>query len=159
MIHGVLGSCAITPPSGEPVWQGCPKREHMGKHITCCLAILQHQPEKHPWRLETIWNLYTNYQASHSVRPYRITFWYHRPCHFCHSPVSTRPEEEDDGWPWWLEVPVEDVALSEGWAIELTVPRFAGPCPKAVASSAFRFASCCALALSNCFRFSSICLR
>ena len=143
MIHGVLGPYAFTPLSGEPVRQGCPQKIH------------QHHTEQSTFG--GLKQFGTFKQPSHSVRPYRMIFWYHRPYHFCHSPVSTRPEE--DGWPSLLEVPVEVEAGLEGWATELTVPRLEGVWPNAVASSAFRFASCCAFARSDCFFFSSICLR
>ena len=151
------GHVRLHPPQVSRYGKAAPKESTWANTLRVALPFFSCTLRKHPWRLETIWNLYTNYQASHSVRPYLMTFWYHRPYHFCHSPVSTRPEEDD--WPWPLEVPVEVVARSEGWATELTVPRFEGVSPNAVASSAFLFASCCALARSDCFFFSSICLR
>jgi len=52
------------------------------------------------------------FHSSHSVRPWRMTFWYHLPCHFTHFPVYSRSPLADCGASSQARADVDEDAAS-----------------------------------------------
>ena len=100
MLHVCFPWGADTPPSGEPDTARLPI--YQGEAFKACLTdpTLCKPEGKHSKEtrgsVQSIicTSRVSTYPSSHSTRPCLITFWYQRPCHFCHSFVKRRTSWE-----------------------------------------------------------------